>query len=118
NKTEAATRERSLGQALVPVDAIDYFLLGAECLQRKELLPASAHFKNVLRIQPDSFWAQYYLTICSLQLQRPDQAETSLMVCQGLRQDFVWVYILRGFVRGQLGERALLSKDVGPRTGA
>src|SRR5262249_45053764 len=60
-----------------------------------------------LRLQPDHFWAHYYLAVCSLQLQRPDEAEMSLTVCQGQRPGFVWVYILRGYASGQLGERAL-----------
>src|SRR5262249_18245235 len=122
-----------------PADAVDYFLLGDECAHRKDLpqavaltqkaLPHSettttlkgadlpqavAHFQKVLRLQPENFWAHYYLAVCSLQLQPPDQAEMSLTICQGRRPDFVWVYILRGYASGQLGERALRSQGANP----
>jgi eukaryotic-like serine/threonine-protein kinase len=110
NDTAAAARETAAAQRLEPADAIDYFLLGSECAHRKELPQAVDHFKNTLRLQPESFWAHYYLAVCSLQLQRPDQAELSLTVCQSRGPDRVWVYLLRGYANGQLGERALRNR--------
>ena len=38
---------------------------------------------------------------------QPGLAEVNLSVCQSRQPDFVWIYILRGFVYGQLGEQAL-----------
>jgi tetratricopeptide (TPR) repeat protein len=110
NETAAAVRETTRAQGLEPADAVDYFLLGDECAHRKELPQAVAHFKSVLRLQPDNFWAHYYLAVCFLQMRRPDQAETSLTVCQTRRSDVAWVYILRGYASGQLGERARRQK--------
>jgi serine/threonine protein kinase/tetratricopeptide (TPR) repeat protein len=114
--TSGAARETARAAALEPADALDHFLLGAEHAHRKELPQAVAHFKDALRVQPDSFWAHYYLAVYSLALQRPDQAETSLTVCQSLGKDrdFVWVYILRGYANGQLGERALRKEKDSP----
>jgi serine/threonine protein kinase/predicted Zn-dependent protease len=106
NEPEAAARETALAHGLEPADAVDHFLLGDECTHRKELPQAVAHFKSVLRDQPDSFWAHYYLAVCFFQMRRPDQAETSLTVCQTRRPDLAWVYILRGYANGQLGEEA------------
>jgi serine/threonine protein kinase/Tfp pilus assembly protein PilF len=106
NDPAAAARETALARGLEPDGAVDHFLLGGECAHRKDLPQAVAHFKHVLRLRPSRFWAHYYLAVCSLQINRPDQAETSLTVCQGQRKDFVWVYILRGWASGLLGERA------------
>src|SRR5262249_37327631 len=45
-------------------------------------------------------------------LQQPNQAEVWLTACQGRRPDFdVWVFILRGYASGQLGERAQRSQQ-------
>src|SRR5262249_50645573 len=103
----AAAQEPDRALRLEPAEAVDYFLLGDEAAHRKELPQAVAHFRSVLRLQPESFWAHYYLAVCSLQLRQPDQAELSLTVCQGKRPDAVWVYVLRGWASGQRGERAL-----------
>jgi serine/threonine protein kinase/tetratricopeptide (TPR) repeat protein len=106
NDPAAAARESALARGLEPADAVDHFLLGGECAHRKELPQAVAHFKSALRLEPDSFWAPYYLAVCALQMQQPEQAEPSLTLCQSRRPDFVWVYLLRGWASGQLGERA------------
>jgi tetratricopeptide (TPR) repeat protein len=113
NDAAAAARETARARAVEPADAVDYFLLGAECAHRKEPAQAAAYFKEALRLQPDSFWAHYYLAVCSLQSDRPDQAETSLTVCQSRRPELVWIYILRGYASGQLGERALRIRHAG-----
>jgi tetratricopeptide (TPR) repeat protein len=44
-----------------------------------------------------------------MQLPRPDpeQAETHLTFCQSRQPDFVWIYLVRGYVNGELGRRAL-----------
>jgi tetratricopeptide (TPR) repeat protein len=106
NDRAAAARETALAEAVEPADAVDHFLLGNECAHRKNLPEAIAHFKIALRLEPDSFWSPYYLAVCALQMQQPEQAESSLTLCQSRRPDFVWVYVLRGWASGQLGERA------------
>jgi tetratricopeptide (TPR) repeat protein len=110
NNAAGAARETARAQGLEPADAVDYFLLGTECLHRKELPQAVAHLKSVFLHQADSFWAHYYLAVCYLPMRRPDLAETSLTVCQTRRPELAWVYILRGYASGQLGERARRQK--------
>jgi tetratricopeptide (TPR) repeat protein len=106
----AAARKRA--DALRPVDAVDFFLLGDEAYRRKDLDQAIAHFQSALRRQPDHFWAQYLLAVCYLNTRRPARAEVSLTACQRLRHarhqdDFEWIYILRGYAYGELGAGAL-----------
>src|SRR5262249_6087582 len=48
--------------------------------------------------------------VCYLRSKSPAQAEISLTACESLgrsrRRDFVWIYLLRGFVQGELAARA------------
>src|SRR5262249_31907100 len=73
-----AEKELAQARALAPADAVDFFLLGDEAYQRKDLAQASACFQAALRSQPDHFWAEYFLAVCQLRLEQPDLAEASL----------------------------------------
>jgi tetratricopeptide (TPR) repeat protein len=64
---------------------------------------AARAFESVLQEQPDHFWAGYYLALCALKAQRPDQAAARLTACLGQRPDFPWLYLLRGSAWGELG---------------
>jgi serine/threonine protein kinase/Tfp pilus assembly protein PilF len=98
--------ERVQGEALPPVDAVDYFLLGDEA-SHKDLAQAIAFFQNAVRQRPNHFWAHYLTAVCHFRLRSPDLAANSLNACQVLRPDFDWVYILRGLAYAEMGARAL-----------
>jgi tetratricopeptide (TPR) repeat protein len=102
-----AAKERQRADVLEPTDAVDFFLLGIEAYEKRELDEAIASFKTTLRLEPSHFGAQYMLAVCYLVSGRLDQAEISLTACQSRRPDFVWIYILRGFALGEAGARAL-----------
>jgi tetratricopeptide (TPR) repeat protein len=105
-----AERERARAAALEPDGAVDHFLLGDECYRRKQPAAALDHFTTALGFEPNHFWARYLAAVCCLQSQRPAEAELHLTACQGLAQgrqrEFVWVYLLRGFARGEMGAGA------------
>jgi eukaryotic-like serine/threonine-protein kinase len=101
-----AAEENARAEALPSENAVDYFFLGVEAYQRRDLAGAILAFQTTFRLQPKHFWAEYFLAVCYLRSQQPDLAEVCLTACQGLRPDLVWVYILRGFAYGELGERA------------
>ena len=65
----------------------------------------------MLRLEPDHFWAQYYLAICQLKQKRWGEAKASLTACAGRRPDFIWTYLLRGFAQGELGAFAAAEMD-------
>ena len=50
---------------------------------RGDLAGAIRHFDQALRLQPDYFWARYYLAACQLSAGRPDLAEALLTACLG-----------------------------------
>jgi tetratricopeptide (TPR) repeat protein len=110
-----ADEERTRAGQTEPAGALDHFLMGDEhCNQGHEDLPqAQRDFEAALGCQPDHFWAQYFLAVCCLRLPhpRPDLARGHLTACLGRRPDFLWVYLLRGFAEGELGDFAAAAAD-------
>ena len=106
-----AQKESELAQALQPVHAVDFFLLGDEWYKRGRLTEAIVAFDHTLRLQPDHFWAQFFLALRYLESQRPAEARASLTACLSRRPDFPWLYLLRGMVHGGTGEFALAEAD-------
>ena len=105
-QADAETEQRQ-ADMLQPEEAVDHFLLGDEAYQRGDRRQAIAYFTNTLRLEPENFWARFLAAITYVQIGQPGLAEVNLSVCQSRQPDFVWIYILRGFVYGQLGEQAL-----------
>ena len=95
---------RALAEAQVPTSSLDHFLTGVERYRRGDCKSAAADFERALQMQPDHFWAQYYLALCWLQARRPDLAATGFTACVGRRPDFAWLYLLRGSARCELGQ--------------
>jgi tetratricopeptide (TPR) repeat protein/tRNA A-37 threonylcarbamoyl transferase component Bud32 len=108
---EAAAQERRRADALRPTTPLDHFLLGQEQYRLGDCRQAIPAFQNVLQVQPDHFWASYYLGLCWLKTRRPDQAATCLTSCLGQRQDFPWLYLLRASAWGELGQFARAEAD-------
>ena len=102
----AAARARSEAERVQPSGATDYFLLGDAMYRGGDLKGALGAFRDALGKAPDNFWAHYFTAVCRLNLDRPAEAETSLTACLAIRTDFPWVYLLRGYARGLLGEMA------------
>jgi tetratricopeptide (TPR) repeat protein len=103
-REEAAAGERRRASALRPSTALDHFLLGQEQYRQAQTAQASRAFEDVLQDQPDDFWAGYYLALCSLKAQRPDQAAARLTACLARRPDFPWLHLLRASAWGELGQ--------------
>jgi tetratricopeptide (TPR) repeat protein len=116
NRELEAAEERRKADDLVMVDAVDYFLVGEEHYRRGELSRAIRAFASALQHQPRDFWAQYLTAICYLRLPAPgdlagagnfNAARASLIACAEMQPDFPWVYVMRGWAHGNLGERTL-----------
>ncbi|MBL8795532.1 MAG: tetratricopeptide repeat protein, partial [Planctomycetia bacterium] len=99
-----AQRELQLAAAQAPSVAVDHFLVGLELYRRREITQALPHLKAALELEPTHFWARYYLAGCYLQTRRPALAHGPLSVCIQFKPRFVWAYLLRGFVNGQLDD--------------
>ena len=108
---QESARLRSEAERIQPTGATDSFLLGDAMYRGGDLKGALASFRDALAKAPDHFWAQYFTAVCRLNLDRPGEAETSLTACLAIRTDFPWVYLLRGYARGLLGEMASSESD-------
>ncbi len=122
-ETVEADREAGRGGDVEPRTALDHFLLGEDHYAEGRYAEAIRHFDAVLLDEPGHFWGRYYKALCHLRVAgwNPLQsgllslhvhdAHAALTVCIAKRPDFVWSYLLRGFVNGQLGAFAAAESD-------
>jgi eukaryotic-like serine/threonine-protein kinase len=123
-------QEESARAALIePTLAVDFFLMGEQLYKQGSLDQARRFFERGLLLRPDYFWAQYFLAVCHLKADppRPAEAKAHLTASLSRRPGFAWIYLLRGYAHGELGEfveaesdfdRALqLGSDAGVRYG-
>src|SRR5262249_38701665 len=103
-KLVEARTEREHAAACLPGSPLDHFLLGDDQQRQGNVTVAIRHFEEALRLQPDHFWARYFLAVCYLreanrtaQESRPTlvRAETNaarecFTVCIGARPDVAW----------------------------
>jgi tetratricopeptide (TPR) repeat protein/tRNA A-37 threonylcarbamoyl transferase component Bud32 len=99
-----AEQEAARAAALKPAHALDAFLVGEELYRDGKPSEAARAFEDALHLQPDYFWAHYFLAVCLLQRQRPAEAKAHLTACLGRRPGFIWIYLLRGFAHAELRE--------------
>jgi tetratricopeptide (TPR) repeat protein len=124
-----AQDETARAAGIEPTLPVDLFLLGEQLHKQGAVDEASHLFEAELLLRPDDFWAQYFLAVCHLKADplRPSEAKAHLTASLSRRPRFAWVYLLRGYAHGELGEftdadadfdRALqLSSDEGIRFG-
>jgi tetratricopeptide (TPR) repeat protein/tRNA A-37 threonylcarbamoyl transferase component Bud32 len=108
---QGAKQEHDRAEALKPVDATDYFLLGDEWYRQGKLAEAARAFDGCLRLEPTRFWAQFFLAVHYLESQHRTEARASLTACLSQRPKFLWNYLLRGMAEGGLDEFASAEDD-------
>jgi serine/threonine protein kinase/Flp pilus assembly protein TadD len=110
-KQAAAQEERQRAEATPATTALDYFLGGNEKFRSAALEQASKDLERAVRLQPNHFWAQYFLAICYLKAYRPREARISLNACLVIRSDIVATYLLRGFAHAELQDYSSAEED-------
>jgi tetratricopeptide (TPR) repeat protein len=108
---EEARHERERADKLPPAGAEDFFLLGDEEYKQGKVKDAQAAFAAALRLQPDHFWARYFLALCYVRQGEPKPARDNLTTCLAGRPSVVWVYLMRGYVQGQLHDHSAAEED-------
>jgi tetratricopeptide (TPR) repeat protein len=96
-----------------PASALDWFLLGYADLQRGDIDGAHRAFDTALTLQPNHFWAQFYLAECHLRRREWDAAQAYLRGCAEQRPDFVWAYLRRGWASTEHQAWAAAEVDLG-----
>jgi serine/threonine protein kinase/Tfp pilus assembly protein PilF len=107
----AAQRERRSADRITARSAFDHYLIGTEHYRQGDAHRAHAALTEALRLQPGNFWARYFLALCFVRLGQPMPACVLLTTCLSQQPRVVWIYLLRGFVQGQLGEHASAEAD-------
>ena len=67
-------------------------MIGEELYRRDRCEEAARSF-NRLALQPNHFWAQFFLAVCHLKAQRRESAKAGLNACLSQQPDFVWGYL-------------------------
>jgi tetratricopeptide (TPR) repeat protein len=111
---EEAARARQQAEALRqrPVEAVDHFFIGHEHFQRQDWKAAAAAFDQTQRLQAEHFWARFLHAVCDIGQSHLLEARFHLDACLRQDREFAWAYLLRGYVRGQLGMAALASESL------
>ncbi|MBI1917002.1 MAG: tetratricopeptide repeat protein [Planctomycetes bacterium] len=100
-QTAEARTARVLARQHQATAPFDLFLVGSErMLEKQGSQAALGDFERALRDDPDLFWARFFLAV-GLKLRDPAQARGHLTVCISQRPDFVWCYLIRGFINGE-----------------
>lgn len=108
---DEAAAARRLAESIAPKESLDLFLLGDERLAADDYAAAAQYFTDSLRLEPDRFWAQYFLAATQLQMGQPRDALANLSACIFRRSNFAWCYLLRGLANGELGDTAQAEGD-------
>jgi tetratricopeptide (TPR) repeat protein len=114
-----AANERGLARirARQPdLDPKDHFLVGQELYgrgDRGDLARANEEFRRALHLDARHFWTHYFLGVCCVMAKKPEEAVTHLSICQSQQKDAaqIWIYLLRGFAFGEMGDYAAAEKD-------
>ncbi len=110
-RAEVAAQERNQAEAILPATALDNFLVADEEYHESRIDDAIKHFGQALRLQPDYFWAHYFLAICNAERGQPAQAIAHSSAALSRRPDFGWIYLIRGIAYGELKDFATAEAD-------
>jgi serine/threonine protein kinase/Tfp pilus assembly protein PilF len=97
-----AQEETELARSLPLEGVLDHFLIGAECYRSGNWDQAMNCFNRALHLQPDHFWAQFFLAVCHLKNQCWEAARAGLNACISQQPEFVWTYLFRCFANEKL----------------
>jgi tetratricopeptide (TPR) repeat protein/tRNA A-37 threonylcarbamoyl transferase component Bud32 len=109
----AAGREKDRLRALAEsnLDPQDRFLVGHEFYSQGNLTLANQEFRRALQLDAAHFWTHYFLGICCVTAGKPDVAVAHLTICQSQQPKVIWIYLLRGFALGQMGDYKAAEAD-------
>jgi serine/threonine protein kinase/tetratricopeptide (TPR) repeat protein len=102
---ENARKERVVADDLKPVSALDALVVGTDrWLVEGKPEEAVRYIDQAQREKSDLLWAPFFLAIAHLRTQEVAQAKAYLTVFINRKPDFVWAYLFRGSIHGELGE--------------
>jgi hypothetical protein len=107
----AAARERARDEERNRT-ALEWFFDGCDkAFGENQPAQALKSFDEALGMQADLFRVHFFRAVVCQKLRQPEEARASLTVCAGKRKDFVWTYLLRGSLCGQVGAFRAAGED-------
>jgi serine/threonine protein kinase/tetratricopeptide (TPR) repeat protein len=108
-----ARKEAAQAAKVTPVLALDLFLLGNDAWFANRRPEAREYFRKTLDVQPDHFWAQYFMAVSNLSNHDRLEARSNLTVCSKQQPNFIWIYVLRGSINTELRDYSAAEADFG-----
>ncbi len=105
NDLDGKKNQIAQAEKLKPETAFDCFLAGRQEYKDRQYAEAIRDFDSALRKKPDHFWAKCLQAICYIQTGQPEAARANLNSCIDTDPDFAWLFLLRGFASGQVGNK-------------
>ena len=99
---QAAEVERNMAVRLPAAGALDYFLMGYALRNADPPIAAAGFFQQAVIEEPNHFFAWYFLGLCNLRMGESKRALDNFTACRNVRDDFIWLHIVRGIANGQL----------------
>jgi eukaryotic-like serine/threonine-protein kinase len=107
-----AGEERKRAESARLAGALDHFLLGDEQYRRGDWKKAMNSFNRALRLEPEHFWARFFLAVCHMKAEQWEAARASLNACLAQKRDFAWALVFRSFANEKLLAHAEAHEDL------
>jgi tetratricopeptide (TPR) repeat protein/tRNA A-37 threonylcarbamoyl transferase component Bud32 len=103
--------EQARAAALPPRTALDHFLIALDAYGQGEWERVAVSCREVLRQQPNHFWAHFLRASVHLKGHRAAEAEAELLSCLGSRADIPWPHLALASAHLELGDLAAAEQD-------
>jgi tetratricopeptide (TPR) repeat protein len=108
---EASPAERARAATETPTP-LDHFLAAQDRFQGGEYFLANAECDELLRREPNNYWAHYLQALCSIKRQSWDEARLGFTLCLGLRPELgFWPLQFRAVARSGLLDYSAAEAD-------
>ncbi len=111
---EAAKKERARADRQPASTDMDFYLEGSELYRSGDVVAAQEKFDQALDKNPAHFWARFCLALCQVRQGKDKHliaAHAHLTSCLRDQPGELRIYLLRGFVHGQLEQFEAALKD-------
>jgi tetratricopeptide (TPR) repeat protein len=109
--TDGARAAKEQADSRSPEAALDLFFTALEEYHRQQYPRAARTCEQVLRREPDHFWAQYLQALCCLRGKRWAEAKAGLTDCLHRQPKFFWAQLLRATAQTELGDFPAAEED-------
>ncbi|MBM83921.1 MAG: hypothetical protein CMJ78_25475 [Planctomycetaceae bacterium] len=108
---QSAKESEDIADGIKPTSAMDFFLVAETIRKQGNYSEARKYYLRVMEHDSGHFWAHQYSGFCSLMLSQAEAAINSFNACIAMREDFGWVYMMRGLAYAEMRDIEHASED-------